>query len=141
LAVILAVLLPLVLAGQLILIYDLPSICVVLFIPLGALLAGPGPAAALEAFKAVLGHARGGGDGAAEAGIVFASIRRSILLAAAYSLLAGTAYFFEAFFDRTRTGPNLAMVLLTALYAFLLLAALVLPMEAAAKRLTSRNAS
>lgn len=113
--------------------FDLPAFIATFFTAVGALLAGRRPGD----LRRALGRLRDPEASAAElatARNVFSYLRRVLGVAAALGAAAGTLSLLYDAHERTRLGPNLALVMFSALYASVFVLAMALPLEAAAAR-------
>jgi len=119
--------------GRLPPLFNPPSAVVMLFFPLGNLLAGPGPGGMARAFAALGRHGPAtGAQSRRLAASAFAYLNRSILLAGATAFISGVVYFFQGLNDRMRYGPTMALALVAVFLAGLLLVCVGLPLRAAA---------
>lgn len=110
---------------------DLAPLSLALFVPLGQLLAGPGPGGLRSAFAAI---GSGDRDALRSARRTFAFNAGSFAVAAALAFSLGAAYFLEAIGDRMRYGPTLALAELGLLQSAVLALLLAVPPLAAADR-------
>ncbi len=110
---------------------DLAPLSLALFLPLGQLLAGPGPNGLRSAFAAL---STDDPSALRSARRIFAFNAGSFAVAAALAFSLGAAYFLEAIGDRMRYGPTLALAELGLLQSAVLALVLALPPLAAADR-------
>jgi len=111
-----------------------PSCILMLFFPLGNLLAGPGPGGLARAFAALGRRMHAGTSGAEkrQTAAAFSFLCRSILLAGGTAFMTGVVYFFQSLNDRMRYGPTMALALVAVFQAAFLLVCVGLPLKAAA---------
>ncbi len=112
---------------------DLSSFLITIFIPIGMLLAGTGsgsfrrawtalkdPAASLESLK--------------KARLYYGFLGLSFRSAAMIGVGTGFVLMVKDFLERTRVGPSLALLVISAMWSLLLASVVALPLEAAAER-------
>lgn len=112
---------------------DLPSLLIVIGIPVVLLRAGWSFREMGEAFRAALSDGSGEGE-RAEAVRFFAAARRYLVGSSIFSFLVGIVCILKNLSDKTKLGPNLALTLISAFYAVVLILVVCLPLEIASRR-------
>ena len=114
--------------------FNPPSVIIMLFFPLGNLLAGPGLGGMARAFAAIDKRGTNGGASPAsrQATEAFSYLCRSLLLSGGAAFLTGVVYFLQGLDDRMRYGPTMALALVALFQAVFLLVCVGLPLRAAA---------
>lgn len=74
-----------------------------------------------------------------EAVLFFLSARRYLALAAGFAVFLGVIAILTNLQDRTKLGPNFAIALLSVFYAIILMVAICVPLETAARRRLIRH--
>ncbi len=113
--------------------FELGSLSLIVFIPLGALIAGPGLAVLARSFLAVSAEDASQAE-LKTASVVFRSLEKSIILAASLGVVLGTAFLIAEWPNRMRSGPTLALALLSLFWGLFFLIALGLPLSTQARR-------
>jgi hypothetical protein len=112
---------------------DLSSFLVAIFIPVGMLLAGSGAGSFRRAWAA-LNDPDASLESLKKARVVYGYLGLAFRAAAMVGAGTGFVLMVKDFLERTRVGPSLALLVISALWSLLLLAVVALPLEAAAER-------
>ncbi|HUX14088.1 MAG TPA: MotA/TolQ/ExbB proton channel family protein [Spirochaetia bacterium] len=128
-----------VLAGGLSMYLDLPSLAVILLLPLPLLVATFPLREIRNAFFCVFHHAVDGSE-LRNALVVFSTMERLLLLAGLFGVISGLIGIFSHISSAEMIGRGIALALLTPLYAMVLMMAFTVPLRAAVRRRIAREA-
>ncbi len=112
---------------------DLSSFLITIFIPVGILLAGSGAAGFKRAWAA-LNDPEASLESLKKARLAYRFLALSFRAAAMVGAGTGFVLMVKDFLERTRVGPSLALILISALWSLLIMSIVALPLEAAAER-------
>jgi flagellar motor component MotA len=118
------------------LLIDLPSMALMLFLPLGAVFAGPGLPRLFASMGSALG-AKGAdhGPGALRrAASDMAFLTRTVLLSSAMGGFLGALFMLVDIFNKQRVGPCVALSLISVMLGLVFCLAVSMPLQAAANR-------
>ncbi|HAE23287.1 MAG TPA: hypothetical protein DCG47_13345 [Spirochaetaceae bacterium] len=112
---------------------DLSSFLIIIFIPLGMLLAATGSASFKRAW-ASLNDPEASLESLRKARLAYRYLALSFRSAAMVGAGMGFVLMVKDFLERTRVGPSVALIVISALWSLLLMSVVALPLEAAAER-------